>query len=48
MPEVDDLDKPKLVFFFDEAHLMFNEAPKAVLEKIEQMVRLVRSKRVGV
>ena len=48
LPEVGDPDKPKLVFFFDEAHLMFNEAPKAVLEKIEQMVRLIRSKGVGV
>ena len=48
MPEVGDRDKPKLVFFFDEAHLLFNEAPKELLEKIEQVVRLVRSKGIGV
>jgi len=48
LPEVGDLDKPKLVFFFDEAHLLFNDAPRALLEKIEQVVRLVRSKGVGV
>jgi DNA helicase HerA-like ATPase len=48
LPEVGDRDKPKLVFFFDEAHLLFNDAPKALLEKIEQVVRLVRSKGVGV
>ncbi|TSA10942.1 MAG: DUF853 domain-containing protein [Betaproteobacteria bacterium] len=48
LPEVGDPDKPKLVFFFDEAHLLFNEAPKALLEKIEQLVRLIRSKGVGV
>jgi len=48
LPEVGDLDKPKLVFFFDEAHLLFNEAPKALLERIELVVRLVRSKGVGV
>ncbi|MCL1943724.1 MAG: DUF853 domain-containing protein [Candidatus Azobacteroides sp.] len=48
LPEVGDLDKPKLVFFFDEAHLLFNGAPKALLEKIEQVVRLIRSKGVGV
>jgi len=48
LPEVGDPEKPKLVFFFDEAHLLFNEAPKALLEKIEQMVRLIRSKGVGV
>ena len=48
LPEVGDLDKPKLVFFFDEAHLLFNEAPRALLEKVEQVVRLVRSKGVGV
>ena len=47
-PEVGDREKPKLVFFFDEAHLLFNEAPKERLEKIEQVVRLVRSKGVGV
>lgn len=48
LPEVGDLDRPKLVFFFDEAHLLFDEAPKALLEKIEQVVRLIRSKGVGV
>src|SRR6185295_6695056 len=48
LPEVGDLEKPKLVFFFDEAHLLFNEAPKALLDKIEQVVRLIRSKGVGV
>ena len=48
LPEAGDLDKPKLVFFFDEAHLLFNEAPKALLDKIEQVVRLVRSKGVGI
>jgi uncharacterized protein len=48
MPEVGDPDKPKMIFFFDEAHLLFNEAPKALLEKIEQVVRLIRSKGVGV
>jgi len=48
LPEVGDLSKPKLVFFFDEAHLLFNESPKELLEKIEQVVRLVRSKGVGV
>ena len=48
LPEVGDLDKPKLVFFFDEAHLLFNDAPKALLERIELVVRLVRSKAVGV
>jgi len=48
LPEVGDLDKPKLVFFFDEAHLLFSEAPPALLEKIEQVVRLIRSKGVGV
>ena len=48
LPEVGDLEKPKLVFFFDEAHLLFSEAPPAVLEKIEQVVRLIRSKGVGV
>src|SRR5690606_7356003 len=47
-PEVGDLEKPKFVFFFDEAHLLFNDAPKALLEKIEQVVRLIRSKGVGV
>jgi DNA helicase HerA-like ATPase len=48
LPEAGDLDKPKLVFFFDEAHLLFNEAPKVLLEKVEQVVRLVRSKGVGI
>ena len=48
LPEVGDPEKPKLVFFFDEAHLLFNEAPDALLEKIEQVVRLIRSKGVGV
>jgi DNA helicase HerA-like ATPase len=48
MPEVGDPEKPKLVFFFDEAHLLFNEAPKALLDKIEQVVRLIRSKGIGV
>ena len=48
MPEVGDPDKPKLVFFFDEAHLLFDEAPKALLQKVEQVVRLIRSKGVGV
>jgi len=48
LPEVGDVEKPKLVFFFDEAHLLFNGAPKALLEKIEQVVRLIRSKGVGV
>jgi DNA helicase HerA-like ATPase len=48
LPEVGDPEKPKLVFFFDEAHLLFKEAPKALVDKIEQVVRLVRSKGVGV
>lgn len=48
LPEVGDLEKPRLVFFFDEAHLLFDEAPKALREKIEQVVRLIRSKGVGV
>ena len=48
LPEVGDLDQPKLVFFFDEAHLLFNEAPKVLVERIELVVRLVRSKGVGV
>ena len=48
LPEVGDLDQPKLVFFFDEAHLLFDEAPKALLDKIEQVVRLIRSKGVGI
>ena len=48
LPEVGDPPKPKLVFFFDEAHLLFDDAPKALLDKIEQVVRLIRSKGVGV
>ncbi|NMM04980.1 helicase HerA-like C-terminal domain-containing protein [Polaromonas sp.] len=48
LPEIGDPEKPKLVFFFDEAHLLFNEAPKALIERIELVVRLVRSKGVGV
>ena len=48
LPEVGDLDKPKICFFFDEAHLLFNDAPKALLDKVEQIVKLVRSKGVGV
>ena len=48
LPEAGDLPKPKLVFFFDEAHLLFSDAPKALLDKIEQVVRLIRSKGVGV
>ena len=48
LPEVGDRDKPKLVFFFDEAHLLFTDAPRQLLEKIEQVVRLIRSKGVGV
>jgi DNA helicase HerA-like ATPase len=48
LPEAGDLETPKLVFFFDEAHLLFNEAPRSLLEKIEQVVRLIRSKGVGV
>ncbi|MEO8522835.1 MAG: helicase HerA-like domain-containing protein, partial [Acidobacteriota bacterium] len=48
LPEVGDLDKPKLVFFFDEAHLLFNDAPKELVDKVTQVVRLIRSKGVGV
>lgn len=48
LPEVGDPDKPKLVFFFDEAHLLFQDAPKALVKKVEQVVRLIRSKGVGV
>jgi len=48
LPEVGDLDRPKLVFFFDEAHLLFNGAPKVFLDKIEQVVKLIRSKGVGI
>lgn len=48
LPEVGDLEKPKMVFFFDEAHLLFEDAPKALVQKVEQVVRLIRSKGVGV
>lgn len=48
LPEVGDMEKPKLVFFFDEAHLLFSDAPKALVQKIEQMIKLIRSKGVGV
>ena len=48
LPEVGDPDKPKLVFFFDEAHLLFNDAPKALVQKVEQVARLIRSKGVGI
>jgi DNA helicase HerA-like ATPase len=48
LPEVGDPDKPRLVFFFDEAHLLFNDAPKPLIEKVEQVVRLIRSKGVGI
>lgn len=48
LPEAGDLDKPKLVFFFDEAHLLFNDAPKELLDRVEQVARLIRSKGVGV
>lgn len=48
LPEIGDMDKPKMVFFFDEAHLLFKDAPKALLDKIEQIVRLIRSKGIGV
>ncbi len=48
LPEVGDLDKPKMVFFFDEAHLLFDDAPDALMQKIEQVVRLIRSKGVGI
>ncbi|MCJ8158797.1 helicase HerA-like domain-containing protein [Sphingomonas sp. LaA6.9] len=48
LPEIGDPDKPRLVFFFDEAHLLFDEAPKALVEKVEQVVRLIRSKGIGV
>lgn len=48
LPEVGDPDKPKMVFFFDEAHLLFNDAPKALLQKVEQVARLIRSKGVGI
>jgi DNA helicase HerA-like ATPase len=48
LPEVGDMEKPKMIFFFDEAHLIFDEAPKVLLEKIEQVVRLIRSKGIGI
>lgn len=48
LPEVGDLEKPKMVFFFDEAHLLFDDAPPALLQKVEQVVRIIRSKGVGV
>lgn len=48
MPEAGDLDKPKMVFFFDEAHLIFKDAPQSLLDKIEQIVRLIRSKGIGI
>ena len=48
MPEVGDVEQPKMVFFFDEAHLLFDEAPKVLLQKIEQVVRLIRSKGIGI
>jgi len=48
LPEVGDQDKPRLVFFFDEAHLLFEDAPKALVEKVEMVVRLIRSKGVGI
>lgn len=48
LPEAGDLDKPKMVFFFDEAHMLFDNAPKVLLEKIEQVVKLIRSKGVGI
>lgn len=48
LPEVGDLEKPRLVFFFDEAHLLFDDAPKVLVDKIEQMVKLIRSKGVGI
>ena len=48
MPEVGDLDKPKMVFFFDEAHLLFKEAPKSLVASVEQIVKLIRSKGIGI
>lgn len=48
LPEVGDLDKPRVVFFFDEAHLLFDSASDDLMEKIEQMIKLIRSKGVGV
>jgi DNA helicase HerA-like ATPase len=48
LPEAGDMSKPKMVFFFDEAHMLFTGAPKALLEKITQLVKLIRSKGVGI
>ena len=48
MTEVGDLEKPRFVFFFDEAHLLFDDTPKALIDKVEQVARLIRSKGVGV
>ena len=48
MPEAGDLNKPKMVFFFDEAHLIFKDAPRSLLDKVEQIVRLIRSKGIGI
>ena len=48
LPEVGDMDRPKLVFFFDEAHMLFDNASRALLSKIEQVVKLIRSKGVGI
>jgi len=48
LPEAGDMDKPKLIFFFDEAHMLFSDAPKSLVQKIEQMVKLIRSKGVGI
>ena len=48
LPEVGDLEKPRMIFFFDEAHLLFSDAPKALVQKIVQVVKLIRSKGVGV
>lgn len=48
LPEVGDVEKPRMVFFFDEAHLLFDDAPKTLTEKIEQVVKLIRSKGVGI
>ena len=48
MPEAGDLEKPKMVFFFDEAHLIFKDAPRSLLDKVEQIIRLIRSKGIGI
>ena len=48
LPEIGDPEKPQIVFFFDEAHLLFDQAPKILVDKIEQVVRLIRSKGVGI